>query len=341
MEENQLKTFRVHPQYEEIARRADQLTTATHKLANENVVDERYVELYKSTLEGERLPESEDVVAVYRKAGVQLPGVVVERLENVQSFHAQLIENRKQFLQSEIGRLERAIAERNGSIEAYTRERAELLQILQTHGALQEFNSLSQLHLRTVAEFQDVSRRLENLKAFEEGRSRVAIEQETLLQRARRDLEERAEIRNEAIRLFNENSQALYSGAAGSLIIEVQSTGFRFNVEIERSGSQGIESMKVFCYDLTIAELWAKRSPSPKFLIHDSTIFDGVDERQVALALELAERKSREAGFQYICTLNSDTVPWREFSPGFDLNEFVRLRLTDADEAGRLLGVSF
>lgn len=55
-----------------------------------------------------------------------------------------------------------------------------------------------------------------------------------------------------------------------------------------------------------LAELWSTNKYSPGFLIHDSTIFDGVDERQRALALELAEKESRERRFQYICMLNSD-----------------------------------
>jgi len=46
------------------------------------------------------------------------------------------------------------------------------------------------------------------------------------------------------------------------------------NVEIERSGSQGIDSMKVFCYDLVLAQLWSQREGKPGFLIHDSMIFE-------------------------------------------------------------------
>ncbi len=80
---------------------------------------------------------------------------------------------------------------------------------------------------------------------------------------------------------------------------------------------------------------------SPRFLIHDSTIFDGVDERQRAEALELAAAESQAYGFQYICTLNSDYVPRNEFSPEFLIEDYIRLRLTDADVAGCLMGVRF
>ena len=46
-------------------------------------------------------------------------------------------------------------------------------------------------------------------------------------------------------------------------------------------------------------------------------------------------------GFQYICTLNTDMVPAGDFSPGFDFDPLVRLRLTDKDPSGSLLGFRY
>lgn len=77
------------------------------------------------------------------------------------------------------------------------------------------------------------------------------------------------------------------------------------------------------------------------FLIHDSTIFDGVDPRQRAHALELAAAMSEKYGFQYICTLNSDMVPANDFSPDFDFERLIRIRLTDTDAGGSLLGFRY
>jgi len=99
--------------------------------------------------------------------------------------------------------------------------------------------------------------------------------------------------------------------------------------------------MKVFCHDLLLCQLWASRGVRPGFLMHDSTIFDGVDERQIGLVLELAASEAGRRGFQYICCLNSDVVPWQEFSSGFDLRKYVALELTDVCEDGSLLGMRF
>jgi uncharacterized protein YydD (DUF2326 family) len=99
--------------------------------------------------------------------------------------------------------------------------------------------------------------------------------------------------------------------------------------------------MKIFCYDLVLTELWAERPVRPGFLLHDSALFADVDERQKAQALELAARESSDKGFQYICCLNSDTLPTNDFSEQFNIEQFVRLRLTDATEGGGLLGIRF
>ena len=276
----------------------------------------------------------------YEKAGVELPGLVKKRLEDVLNFHTTLVGNRKSFLTSEIQHLNRVIQERADRIEQATSQRAEVMQILRTHGALEEHNKLQQRHLKGQGELESVIARIKTIRDLQEGESALKIDREILVQRARRDLDERAAARDLAIELFNANSQALYE-APGNLIVDVDDNGFRFNVEIQRSSSGGVGNMKVFCYDLMLTQLWAKKPSDPGFLIHDSIIFDGVDERQRALALELAAREADRLGFQYICTINSDAVPTGEFSVGFDFTSYVRLVLSDKDEESRLMGLRF
>ncbi|MGV8127483.1 MAG: ABC-three component system protein [Methanothrix sp.] len=340
-EEEQLKCFRVHPQYQEIEFRANKFTKEIHALENENVADSNLLDYYNQSIQQEHPPSSEDIIKMYERAEVDLPGLVKQRFENVQKFHFKLVENRRVFLESEISRLGQVIESRRENIRQKSDSRAELMEILRTHGALEEYTKLQRLHMETVSQLKEIEQRIKDLKKIEQEKSKLAIEQELLLQRARSDLEERHVQTNRAIDLFNTNSEALYE-APGNLVIDIQPpTGYQFKVEIERSGSQGVGSMKVFCYDLMLIQLWANKPKSPGFLVHDSTIFDGVDERQRALALELAARESQERGFQYICTLNSDMIPWKEFSRNFDIERFTRLRLTDATDDGCLLGIRF
>jgi len=339
-EEAALRSFKVHPQYREIEDRASAFTKRIHEASNDNVNDRNLLSYYRQSLDGVVPPDEKDVVSVYEEAGVVLPELVRRRLDEVREFHARLIGNRRVFLADEIARLEAACRHRDEAIQQLTADRAVLLEILRKHGALDEYTRLQRAHLEIVDGLRELDARIANIRKVETGKSELKVEREQLFQRALRDHDERREIWQRAIKSFNGHSQAL-DNESGKLEIQVAHTGFKFHIDIARARSGGIGNMKVFCYDLTLAELWAEKEVSPGLLVHDSLIFDGVDERQKALALQRAEQMSRQKGFQYICTINSDAVPYGEFEPGFDFDKSVRLRLTDATTEGCLLGVRF
>lgn len=339
-ERAQLDNFNVHPQYANLEDEANRLTEIIHNMINQNIIDKRLIEKYEDSLKEEKDVDLSFVENIYKEAGVIFPESVKKDLSDVKQFHDQIIKNRKEFLITELERISGILDKRKTEINEVSSKREQLLLTLRRHGALVEYNKLQEDHQRAVAELEDVSIRLDNLKRFEEGQSALNVEKELLHQEGKRDLNERVSQREKAILAFNENSKALYQ-ASGNLSIDFKKTGFKFDVEIERAGSQGISNMKIFCYDLMLAQLWSEKNPSPKILVHDSTLFADVDERQKAIALELAKRKSEEKGFQYICTLNSDSIPYNDFSKDFDLNKYVVLTLTDQKEDSGLLGIRF
>lgn len=339
-ESEQLKSFRVHPQYSKIEMDANDLTRGIHELINENISAKMLLEHYEASLNEEVDAKPESVTKVYEEAGLTLPALVTKRLDDVLSFHKQVVANRKDFLKAEIEKIKASIATREQQKQELSSKKVELMLVLQEHGALEEYTQLQNNHQKTVSELKDLEIKIENLKRFEQGKSAVTVEIELLQQQASLDLSERKVQKEKAILLFNENSKALYE-VPGTLSIDVSKTGFKYGVVIERSGSHGIGNMKIFCYDLVLAQIWAEKNISPKLLIHDSIIFADVDERQKALALELAAKESERLKFQYICTINSDTIPIKDFSKGFSLDTYVRKTLTDATDDGGLLGIRF
>ena len=339
-EKEHLDNFKVHPQYSQIEQDANRLTKAIHEYVNQNIDDKRLLEHYESSLNEEIDAKPEKVTKIYEEAGLVLPESITKKMNDVLSFHKKVVLNRKEFLHSEIEKIKQKIAQRENQIKDFTSKRVELMLTLRNHGALQEYTQLQSNHQNTVAQLKDVSNRLDNLKKFEQGKSSINVEHELLMQQAKNDLSERSSQKEEAVLTFNSYSNAMYS-APGTLSINVSKTGFKFDVKIERSGSQGIGNMKIFCYDLMLAKLWAKKAKSPIFLIHDSIIFDGVDERQKALALQIAESESKKEGFQYICTMNSDAIPRKDFDKDFDFDKYVVKTFTDAKEEGSLLGIRF
>ena len=340
--EKELKSFKVNPQYFKIQEEVNALTKEIHDITNRNTMNRQILDKYRESVVEEKYVSIDKVKQVYEEAGLVFPGVLLKKLEEVSDFHTKLIENRKEYLITEIGRLSMEIEEQYLENERLSNKRAELMGILETHGALEEYTKLQERAGGYRQRLEEVKNRLENSTLFKEGKSSLKIAKEELYQKALQDFHERFPRVEKVIKYFNRFSKFLYS-ELGILSIDVLDRGYRFDVEIKGAGSQSIGYMKVFCYDLTLVRLFPGFANEPGFLIHDSTIFDGVDERQIAKALELAGVESKENGFQYICALNTDNVPYSDFSETFKntFDRHVTITFTDATDDGGLLGTRF
>lgn len=340
--EEQLKSFKVHPQYYSIHAEADKLHKEIQSIKNKYAINSHILNKYEESILEEKDATVGKVKQIYKEAGFVFRENLVKRIEAILNFHKQIVANRKEYLKSEISRIKREIEQQKYQIENLSNKRADLLNILKTHGALDEYSMLQNRATTLRQQLEETKNRITNLEAFEEGKSSLKIEKEELLQITHRDYQERKSQLDHARKLFNKNSESLYS-EPGALSIDITDSGYKFKVDIKRARSQGIGYMKVFCYDLSLIQLRANYSDMPGILIHDSTIFDGVDERQIAKALELAAAEAQAKGFQYICTLNSDIVPYNDFSEKFRnaFDRFVRIIFTDATDDGGLLGFRF
>lgn len=338
-ERTALNDFKVHPQYASIQQEADRLTAETHELADENVKDQMMLRRYRESVDDKEKPPTVPVTRLYEEVGVVFSDAVRRKLAETKRFREQIIANRREFLATEIKRLEEQVAAREREIKALSDERAEHLDILKTHGALEEMTRLQERVVGIREELERVTTAIDHRKTLEAKKREIKMQRGDLGQVAQRAHEERRAVWSRAIALFNENSQTLYE-APGELIIDVGDNGFSYDVEIDKSGSDGVDKMKIFCFDLMLLQSRPEHE-GIDFLIHDSTIFDGVDSRQRARALERASAVGDRLSKQYICTFNSDMVPRDDFSRDFDFDHHVKLHLTDDDPSGSLLGFSF
>lgn len=335
-----LSTFQVLPQYREIEAQANTLTAEIHALVNLNITDKRRLDRYRETVIAEGLPTDDRLEALYTEAGVALPGAVIKTLAAARAFNEQIITNRRQFIANEIAALEVGLEARNAEIATLTERRAGYLNVLAGQGALEELTQLQELHAATRLKVDELTSRITQLRQMTTKVDTIKVETVELKRAATLDYEERRPLWSQALSLFSDFSEHLYK-TPGRLVIDIDDTGYRFDVEIAGSPSEGISKMKIFCYDLMLVCFARQRGLGIDFVIHDSTIFDGVDPRQRAHALELAAEMSTKYGFQYICTLNTDMVPVSDFSSTFDHQTLVRLRLTDTDPSGSLLGFRY
>lgn len=340
-EKEAISSFNVHPQYQEIQKESNLITKNIHDLSNDNLMLSRKLERYEDSIKSEHAPEVTAVEKLYKEVGVHFADQLKKTLAEAKEFHSKVVHNRKDFLEAEISKIKHEISANDKEIKNLSEKRSKLMSILQTHGALNEFTLLQERFTEKKGKLETIKARISDIKEMSERKNEIKTQKIELEAKLRRDYEVcRSEWEN-AVNLFNENSQALYN-QPGDLIINVSAKhGYDFDVIIQKSNSEGVGKMKIFCYDLMLAETFSKKKKI-NFLFHDSTIFDGVDSRQTALALEHAHRKALAGKFQYICTFNSDMIPTQEnFSADFSIEKFVRLELHDKDPKGSLLGFSF
>lgn len=335
-----VRQFRVHPQYRELEAEADELTRILGELANDNTIDLAVTRDLEATLASEIPPELTNLESVYEEAGIALPGLVKKRYKDVRLFHESVIRNRKDYLRGEFEAAMSRIETRNQEKVRLDERRAEIMRMLKSHGALDHFTELQSEVGRLESEVKSLRQRFEAAEKLEGIKSELEIERNRLLLRLRRDFTEQKERLSEAILAYEQTSRRLYEDA-GSMLVNETSNGPTFSFPIQGSRSKGIKSMQIFCFDMMLMRLCAKRGVGPGFLIHDSHLFDGVDGRQVISALRVGAETAEELGFQYIVTMNEDDA-FKEKEEGFDLNDYILgIKLTDATKDGGLFGIRF
>lgn len=333
--------FTVVEEYDGLEREATEITQKISALNDQNTQDRQLIARLEDSLQTETPPEIGNLEKLYEDAGVLLPGVVQKRFDEVDAFHRAIVENRHQHLSAELHSANERIAERNVEREKADARRTQIMSILSSGGALEHYTSLREEAARAEGEVQTLRDRLLAAERIESTKTELEAERNKLFGALQTDYHERADIVAEAVLAFEDIFHALYE-RAGRLTISPTRNGPEITFDIEGKRSKGIGNMQIFCFDLMLMDLVSQRHSGPGFLVHDSHLFDGVDERQVAKALQLGADHAQKNGYQYIVTMNSDAIPSEGFDGGFSIEEYLSaVRLTDAEETGGLFGLRF
>lgn len=335
-----LANFRILPEYQEKESRASDITKQLAGISADDTTDKEWLSQLERALENESEIDNTRVVKLFNEATIELPEMVNRRFEEVSAFHASVVRNRREHLQQEMSEITERINRRYIEKEALDKERSEILSLLQAHGALDQYMRFQAERSKLEAELAQLEKKLEATENLDKKKSDLKINRHNLQQKMRIDHSERDEAISEAIIAFADISSSLYD-APGKFIIDPTNNGPKFEFDISGKKSTGKSKMQIFSFDMMLMQLWANEPNRPKILVHDSIIFDGVDERQRAKALMLGADMADKYGFQYIVTMNSDDMPNMSSYPTFKLDNYrVDLKITDTEKGG-LFGFRF
>lgn len=345
--EHELAGFRVDEQYADHQRRADQLSAELRELNDSALTLRRRRREIEEVTRAEQpsaasADDADDRLRVmYEEVGLVLPDATTRRFDEVAEFHASVIRNRRLFLQSELESVQERLRTAKERIARLDAERAQVMELLDQSMALDTFRKAEAELTGLDAAIADLEQRLQQAEALTEGdlkRKAMALNAQTAL---RTEYAERAEALDEAMALFSQLGREIYSDRDVSLLIEPTDKGaLKVVPRIDGDSSKGISGVKTFLLDIVCLVTAVRGSRAPRILVHDSLLFDSMDERQIASCLNIGARLADEHGFQYIVTMNSDRLEAVE-REGFERRDYViDPILTDKGDGG-LFGFRF
>jgi uncharacterized protein YydD (DUF2326 family) len=339
---DQLANFQVLDSYRDLSRRAARAKAEMQSIGREAVVLNETLEHLERSLNAEKAPERSDLQQLYAAAGVELPGVALRRFQEVSSFHDSVIENRRTHLQREIGEIQEQLSKNEHQLGLLDTERSDILKTLEGRGALDDFLKLQKTLAECDASTASLRERFKAAEMLEGEVTQLEIDRSNLKRRLQEDHQQRRAVLDEAILVVAETISELYDDRMGQFVVEATRNGPEFHISIVGDRGGGISNVEIFCFDLTLLKVVTKRLGGPGFLAHDSHLFDGVDERQIALALLLGSRATEGKGLQYIATMNSDVFDRLPLAEEIDRTKIVLpTRISDETETGGLFGFRF
>lgn len=345
--DSRLRRYRVDEQYAQHQARADELSSAIQS-DNERIIVLRahlrslqraIAEAHLDATDGEL---SARLAAAYRDQGLALPDLALKRFEDVTAFHESIVQNRKHRLTEEHNAAADEVRETEQRLVGLDAERAEVLRLLSETQALDTYKEALRSLTALTEKVMHLEERLTVAEQLATTSSALAAEAAA----ARRDLESNllsSDALPSALANYDAFLREIYSDRGGDLLVESDSNGvLKVRATIHGDGSQGIHSVKTFVLDTVLLLSAMASGRAPRLLVHDSQLFDAMDDRQVASCLNIGARLAQEYDYQYVVTMNSDRLRGVADEGAFDPEEYIiEPRLTDREETGGLFGFRF
>ncbi|KAB8043334.1 DUF2326 domain-containing protein [Janthinobacterium aquaticum] len=286
------------------------------------------------------------VNALYGELLENFKSFALKRLDEVTDFHKRMLENRIARLSSEKLRLIDKISQAEIELRKKQKDLDDALRTLSQSQALDQYTVL----VGEISDLMAQAQKVRDYKAIDIKYSNQAADLDGVLseevKKTNNYLEETKEYRERNFSVFKSFVSDFYPNSPAGITFHNNEGNnqkrFDFDVKVENDSSDGINEVRIFCYDLTLLAL--RKNHKVDFIFHDGRLFANMDVRQRAQVFTLADRVVGNLGAQYIATLNPDFISG--MSDEFTSDEYQRLivdntvlELRDDSPSGKLLGI--
>ena len=345
--DNDLIGFQVAEDYHEVQIDADQIEKKLFSISNDVILIQNNIDRIDESLKIEPSTNKGNILSVYEEANIHFSQNLLKTLDDLENFYEKLIFNRKKKLLEQKNKLISEKENKTDRIKKLQDELDKLMKYLGDHQALDVFVTLSNksAELKTQKDSLERYQSLqEEYKDKQRQLEKKQLELTDVTEKYLKDLDsEIAGLRD----YFRGLAKRFYPNSVAGLSIENNDGDnqlrFRIDAKIESDTSDGINNVKIFCYDLTL--LFKGHNHNINFIFHDSRLFDGTDERQKAEIFRTVADKFNNSGKQYIATVNQNQLD--EIKKQLKETEYTEiienntvLILTDEDPTEKLLGIT-
>ncbi|WP_347273015.1 DUF2326 domain-containing protein [Candidatus Kuenenia sp.] len=344
--DDDLSNFRVAEDYNEVQLEADKVENELFTLSNSVIMLQNNIENISKNLKFSPDMNKEDIKTIYSESKIYFAENMTKTLDDLENFYVKLISNRKRRLLEQQNKLKLEQQHKQAEVERLQKELDKLMQYLGEHQALDLFVSISNKSAELKAE-RDSLKKYQELQS--EYKTKERQSEKNLLELNEVTENYLKEIESDTIELrdyFRSLSKIFYPDSVAGITIENNDgdNQLRFNIDarIESDASDGINNVKIFCYDLTI--LFKGHNHNINFVFHDSRLFDGTDERQKTDIFKTVYQKFAGVGKQYIATVNQNQLDEiKKYITDEEYKNLITqntvLTLTDELDSEKLLGI--
>lgn len=345
--ENDIKNFKVADDYYDVQKEADSIEEKLFNLNNEIILLKNNLKTAIRGLDLKAGENKENILKIYEEASIEFNKNIQKKLTDLERFYEKLISNRKKRLLEQKNKYEYRIKEKTKKANRLKKELDETMKYLGDHQALDVFVTISDKKSKLKS-------KLDSLKKYQEleqdYKDKIREIKKSLLDQSEMTelyLDEMKSSINSLRDYFRNLANRFYPNAVAGLSIKnnegINQLRYDIDAKIESDNSDGINSVKIFCYDMTV--LFKGENHNIDFIFHDSRLLDGVDERQKTEIFKVIYDEFSGSGKQYIATVNQNQL--YEIKKYLDaetynkiVSENIVLTLTDKDDSDKLLGIT-
>lgn len=339
--------FVVAEDYYDLQKAADNLATKIEADKNSAFLLRNAISNIDTSLKSQPDLPLERLKSVYGELTANFKPESLKSLDDLSSFHQRLLENRIARLTREKLRLIDKLETIEQSLKPQQVELNRYLRTLGQSRALDQYtaivNQIGDLtaQAQKLRDYQNIEREYSDKEASLDGQLSTEVIKTNVY------LEDTKEFREKNFEVFKDYVARFYPSAVAGISLHNNERNnnkkrFDFDVHIENDSSDGINEVRIFCYDMTLLTL--RQGHKIDFIFHDSRLFANMDVRQRAVLFRLVNDVASRMGIQYIASLNPDMITGMESELSSQelkalIKDNIVLELKDDSAQGKLLGI--